>query len=180
MKKIILAALILISVNANAQIKKVTLQASGLTCSMCSNAINKSLQSLDFVSKVYANIKKSSFDIFFNPDAKIDFDNIKKKVEDAGFFVAGFSVEMNFNNLEIKNDQHVQYNGVVYHFLKTTDQTLNGDKTIRIIDKGFVSAKEYKKNNTLTKMKCYKTGVAEDCCVQDNLEKGTRIYHVTI
>ncbi len=180
MKHILIVLVMLISLTGNAQIKKVTLQASGLTCSMCSNAINKSLQSLNFVDKVYANIQNSSFDISFKSDSQIDFDKIKKKVEDAGFFVARFTVDINLDKLDIANDAHVQYGGIAYHFLKVPNQTFSGDQTIRILDKGFVSAKEYKKNSHLTSMECYKTGTAQDCCSKSNVAKGSRIYHVTI
>ena len=79
---------VLFSVAAKAQITKVTIQASGLTCSMCSNSINKAIKSLSFVENVNANIKNSSFDISFKPNEVVDFDKLKKKVEDAGFLVA--------------------------------------------------------------------------------------------
>jgi copper chaperone CopZ len=66
MKRLFLIA-ILFSINfcANAQINKVSIQASGLTCSMCSNAINKALKSIDYVDHVIANIKNSTFEIYF-------------------------------------------------------------------------------------------------------------------
>ncbi len=162
--------LMLFSITASAQVKKVTLQASGLTCSMCSNAINKSLQSLEFTDKVEANIKNSSFDITFKPGANVDLDKIKMKVEDAGFFVAKFSAVINFDNTVIDNDTHVTTGNNTFHFLNVKKQTLNGEATIRLLDKGYVPAKEYKKNNALTKMPCYKTGE----------ENGKRIFHVTI
>ena len=54
---------LLISLMSQAQVNKVTLQASGLTCSMCSNAINKALRSLDFVADVDADFKTYSFEI---------------------------------------------------------------------------------------------------------------------
>jgi copper chaperone CopZ len=180
MKKIFVIIAMLVSIASYAQVKKVTLQASGLTCSMCSNAINKSLQSLDFVDKVYANIKNSSFDILFKPGTTVDFDKIKNKVESAGFFVAKFSAQVQFNNANIANDQHVQQDGFTYHFLNVGNQLLNGEKTLQIIDKGFVPAKQYKKNSKFTNMQCYHTGIAEACCSKDNIAKGTRIYHVTI
>ena len=84
--------LLLFSGLANAQVKTVTIQASGLTCSMCSNSIFKALKTLDFVEKVDPNIKTSSFDISFKPGADIDFDKLKAKVEGAGFFVANLTL----------------------------------------------------------------------------------------
>lgn len=180
MQKIFVLIALLISTAGNAQIKKVTLQASGLTCSMCSNAINKSLQSLDFVDKVYANIQTSSFDITFKPGTAVDFDKIKNKVEGAGFSVAAFNAQVQFDTASIVNDTHLLLGGITYHFLNVGNQVLSGEKTLKILDKGYLSAKEYKKNSKLTKMQCYHTGMAEACCSKGNIAKGTRIYHVTI
>ncbi|MEO6722909.1 MAG: heavy-metal-associated domain-containing protein [Ferruginibacter sp.] len=180
MKNLIVIIALLFSFGAHAQITKVTLQASGLTCSMCSNAINKSLQSIAFVDKVEANIKNSSFDIFFKPGAKVDLDKLKNKVQDAGFFVAKLEANINFDNVAIANDSHVVVDGTTYHFIDTKDQTLNGNKTIRILDKGFVTTKEFKKNSKYTMMECYKTGVAGGCCAKEGLAAGTRIFHVSI
>jgi copper chaperone CopZ len=170
MKNIVLIVAVLFSAMAKAQVTKVSLQASGLTCSMCSNAINKALKSLDFVDKVDANIKNSTFDILFKPEAVVDFDKLKKKVEDAGFFVANFSATIHFDNIVVANDAQVDLGATTFHFLNVKTETLSGDKTIRLLDKGFVPAKEFKKNSSLTKMACYKTGEAN----------GKRIFHVTI
>jgi hypothetical protein len=119
---------------------------------------------------VDANIKTSSFDISFKPSADIDFDRLKDKVEDAGFFVANFTVTYHFDGLAIANDKHVTVGKNVFHFLNVKDEVLSGDKKIRLLDKGYVSAKEFKKNSSLTKMACYKTGE----------ESSKRIFHVII
>jgi copper chaperone CopZ len=180
MKNFIVIIATIFTCTASAQVTSVSLQASGLTCSMCSNAINKSLKSIDFVEKVEANIKTSTFQISFKPASKVDFDKLKKKVEDAGFFVSKLEANINFDNVVVANDSHVILDGTTFHFLNSSDQTLNGTKTVRLLDKGFVSAKEYKKNGKLTMMECYKTGVAGGCCTKDGLAAGTRIFHVTI
>lgn len=170
MKNLIIIVFLFVSVCAIAQVKEVTIQASGLTCSMCSNSIFKALKKLDFVDKVDANVKTSSFDISFKSNADIDFDKLKAKVEDAGFFVANFTVTYHFEALAISNDKHVNVGNSVFHFLNVKEGILSGDKKIRLLDKGFVSAKEFKKNSNLTKMACYKTGT----------ENEKRIFHVTI
>lgn len=180
MKKIIAVIALFTSFHSFAQIKTVNLQASGLTCSMCSNSINKALYTIDYVTNVKANIKSSSFEISFKPDAKIDFDLLKKKVEDAGFHVAKLTAVVNFDNQKVENDKHINFNGIVLHFLHVTEQQLNGEKTIQVLDKGFVSSKDFKKNSLYTKMDCYKTGVAGSCCTKSGLAAGSRIYHVTI
>ena len=182
MKKLLIMIAVLLAANTytHAQIKKVSLQASGLTCSMCSNAINKSLKSLSYVDKVMANIQTSTFDISFKPGVKLNFDELKKKVEDAGFFVANLNATVNFNNLAVQKDQHINYEGMTFHVLNANGQVLNGEQIIKIVDKGFVAAKTFKKNTLLTKMDCYKTGVAASCCKKDGLAAGSRIFHVTI
>ena len=180
MKKLVIAILLLLSVSANAQVTKVTLQASGLTCSMCSNAINKALKSVDYIDKVYSNIKTSTFDISFKPGAAINFDQLKKKVEDAGFFVAKFNATMLFDNVTIEEDTHVNIAGTMYHFVHVKNKVLTGEETIQVLDKGYVSAKEFKKNAAYTSMDCYKTGVAGTCCTKKGMNAGERIYHVTL
>lgn len=181
MKKIIiLITALFLTIASRAQVTKVSLQASGLTCSMCSNAINKSLKTLDFTDKVEANIKNSSFDIFFKPGAAVDFDMIKKKVEDAGFFVASFQATLRFDHVSVANDTHVESNGKLFHFMDTKDQVMNGDITVKLLDKGFVTSKLFKQNAKYTSKECYKSGTTAACCEKQGLKQGTRIYHVTI
>lgn len=170
-----------VATSLSAQVKKVTIQASGLTCSMCSNSINKSLKSLPYVEKVMANIKTSSFDISFKPNAVVNFDQMKKKVEDAGFFVAKFTAIVNFDKQKVESDDHINIQSATYHFLNIKDQEIAGDKTIQLLDKGYVSAKDFKKNASFTKMECYKTGVAGSCCKNiKNVSASSRIFHVTL
>jgi copper chaperone CopZ len=140
----------IISFATTAQVTKVSIQASGLTCSMCSNSINKSLKSIDFVDNVKPNIKTSTFEITFKPGAKVDFEQLKKKVEDAGFTVANFVAAINFNNIQAKNSQPVKVGDKTFYILNAKDQHLNGTTEVRIVDKGFVSGKESKKITLVT------------------------------
>jgi copper chaperone CopZ len=104
MKTFLFLIATILSLATTAQVSKVTIQASGLTCSMCSNSINKSLKTIDFIQNVNPNIQTSSFEITFKPGA------------DKTFYI-----------------------------LNTKDQSLNGAKQVRIVDKGFLSAKDFKK-----------------------------------
>jgi copper chaperone CopZ len=146
MKKIFLFIAIAFSVATNAQVTKVSLQASGLTCSMCSNSINKALKTLDFVDKVEADLKKYTFEISFKSNSNVDFDMIKKKVEGAGFTVSGFVATILFNNVQVVNNQPITLEDKIFYFVNASGQSVNGVKEIKIIDKGFVSPKEYKSN----------------------------------
>ncbi len=136
----------LLSTVANAQVMKVSLQASGLTCSMCSNSINKALKTLSFVDNVDPNIQTSTFEITFKPGSDVDFDAIKKKVDDAGFSVANFIVTIHFKDVPVKPNEIVEADGQKFVFVNTKEQSLTGLKRLKLVDKGFVSSKEYRKN----------------------------------
>jgi len=168
---------------ASAQIKNVTIQASGLTCSMCSNAIFKSLQSLVEVDTVDANIKTSSFTVSFKQGQMVSFDKLKKKVEDAGFFVARMDVQMTIDTLKLFNDAHIELLGNLFHFVHVSEQTLKNEINFRIIDKGYLTTKEYKRYAAFTALPCYATGLTAACCANNNQQLGSRvyrIYHVTL
>lgn len=180
MKKTWAIALLFIAWQSSAQIKNATLQASGLTCSMCSKAIYKSLTAVSFVQEVKSDIKNSSYNIVFKEGSSVDFDALKKAVIDAGFSVARFTANILFNEPEVKNDTHVKLDGKTFHFINVQPQALNGEKTVTLIDKNFTTSKEYKKYSKFTTMKCYETGVMENCCIKKNGTAGERIYHVTI
>jgi hypothetical protein len=48
------------------------------------------------------------------------------------------------------------------------------------VDKQFVSAKDFKKHSTASKMECVKTGKAGKCCEAENIVAQTRVYHAVI
>ena len=146
MKKIFFFIAIALSMVTNAQVTGVSLQASGLTCSMCSNSINKALKTLDFVLQVDADIKTYTFEISFKPNSSIDFDMIKNKVENAGFTVNGFVATILFNNVQVINSQPVTIGDKTFLLINVKDQPLNGVKKVKVLDKGFVSPKEYKRS----------------------------------
>ena len=125
------------------EVVKVSLQASGLTCSMCSNAINKALKTVDFVQAVNADVQTSTFEIHFKKGNPIDFDKLKKKVEDAGFFVSSFIVTINFHQVPLT--EKVMIGDKSFHFIGLSETMLNGEKQVKILNKGFISSKEAKK-----------------------------------
>lgn len=180
-KKIFLALFGMLTVlAAAAQLKKIELVASGLTCSMCSKAINKALSPLPFVKEIKTDLNKNLFVITTNDSVFANPDDIKKKVEEAGFSVAKLYMEMDFSDEPVKNEQHLEKNGYLFSFVNITSRTLKGKIRLQVIDKGFVAAKEYKKFSGLTHLKCYKTGFAEDCCPNEGTTGKARIYHVTL
>jgi len=175
---IVILALMVAGLRVAAQPVSATLVASGLTCSMCSKAIYKALEKVAYVSSIDVDIEKSSYEIKFKPGMDIEPDEMKKAVEDAGFFVASLQLSVKMDGVTVKNDAHITLGGATYHFVKVPEKTMDGEARITLIDKNYLPAKARKKYDKYTNMKCYETGVAEACCVHNG--KTSRIYHVTM
>lgn len=179
-KTFVILILLLAGMVSSGQFSKATLQATGLTCSMCSNAINKALLKVSFVASVKADIKNSSFDMLFKKDVPVEIDALKNAVEDAGFSVGKLKITGTFSDVKIGKEQHVKIGDENFHFLNGEDKVLNGETTLTVIDKNFVTEKEFKKYSKEVKASCLQTGKAASCCVKDGMEANTRVYHVTI
>lgn len=163
-----------------AQFSKASLQATGLTCALCSNAINKAVLKLPFVATVRADIKNSTFSIVFKEGADLDIDAIKEAVEDAGFSVGGLSLTGHFNDTKLVKDQAVMIGNDHFHFLNGNGKTLNGEQVIMVVDKNFVSEKQFKKISKESQLPCVQTGKATGACSREGMAEGNRIYHVMI
>lgn len=152
MKKILITTVILFAtVIANAQITRAELTATGLTCSMCSKATFKQLTSIPEVEKVVPDLNKTAFLLYFKNGSAINVGDLKKKVEDAGFSVGELVVVFNFNNQQAENNSSFTKNNITYTFMDTKPGVLTGEVKVKILDKGFVVEKEYKKLSKLTK-----------------------------
>lgn len=142
MKKISLAILFFVFVIiANAQITKVEIMATGLTCSMCSNAINKQLKTIGEVEKVDIDLNKNLFIVRLKNNNTLSPKTFKDKVEKAGFFVGSMVLFINFSNQAVEDNKQIDK----YIFIDTKAQTLNGIAKVRVLDKGYVTTKEHKK-----------------------------------
>ena len=173
MKGIILIMTLFIASNAYPQIRSVSLQASGLTCSMCSRAIYKSLLKVPAVVKVTEDIQHSSYTIEFKEHEPIVLDDLRKAVKDAGFSMARMEVTADFNRIEIPADGTLHFGGVSFAFVGATARVLIGEKHLVLIDKDFLPEKERQKYLLLLKNTTSdRSGLANN--------DGNRIYHVII
>jgi len=180
MRILFVILLVIFGMNAQAQISNVSLQASGLTCSMCSKAVKTALEGVSFVEKVQVDIKNQQYNLAFKKDAQVDFDALRKAVQDAGFSVAALNVTANVSNAKLEQDEHLKIGEHYFHFLNAANQTIEGAISFSIVDKGFVSTKQFKKYAAMTKMSCVQTGRMAKCCPSANAPEDSRIYHVVI
>jgi copper chaperone CopZ len=134
-KYLILLAFVLFSFyNTNAQINKAEIRATGLTCSMCSNAINKQLKALKEVANVETDLNTNTFTVTLNENTTISPATFKQSVEKAGFFIG--SLVLTSKTSLVKNEKYI---------LVDAKTSSSEEVTFQVLDKGYVTEKEYKK-----------------------------------
>jgi len=176
----IILVMLLTGFSSMAQYREASLQASGLTCALCSNAINSALKELSFISEVDTDLENSAFTMKFRENATINFDAIRNAVEDAGFSVSSFKVLADMPQTKVVKDTHIQLGGLNLHFMDVQNKELKGATWLSVVDKNFVSTTAFRKYSKSTSMTCYQTGKMESCCSLGKKSQSTRIYHVTL
>jgi copper chaperone CopZ len=159
----IFIVLLITTISAKAQFTKAELQVSGLTCSMCSKATEKSLRTLEFIGDIKVDLNRNIFLITFKKDAPVNLDQISKKVQNAGFFVNSLKATFNFDGVKV-SDNTFSYAGDNYRLVNGGDKTLSGPIIVTVVDKGFAPAAVYKKYSSTP---------------ADKTESG-RTYHIAI
>jgi copper chaperone CopZ len=167
MKNIFLVLCMLFTGVSYAQVQSVSLQASGLTCSMCSRAIYKALQKVPDVADVQEDIEHTRYHIRFKDPAAVSLESLKKAVKSAGFSVASMEVKVHFDQESIASDTIVRLSGLQFQFVHVSHQNLNGVRSLLVVDKDYLLEKERKKYAG-----SYESALAPD---------GTgQIFHVTM
>jgi cation transport ATPase len=146
MKKLFIL-LLLISSISKAQFINTKLQVAGLTCAMCSFATQKQLQTINFIDSIGTDLETNTFFLTFKPGMEVHFDLIKTKVEDAGFSVSSLVVLFKNDGSSIQNN-HLIVGDNLYHFIdKSNIPAAATNISFKLMDKGFISDKEFKKNS---------------------------------
>lgn len=156
------------------QISTADLQVTGLTCSMCSNATQKSLETLGFINSVKPDLNKNIFVLNFKKGADINLDMVRKKVQDAGFSIGGLTADFTFNQVKIDDKGQAIVDGNVYRFVNAKNKTLNGTVKASVIDKNFISGSAFKKQSATVNSDAYANGTA----VVNG--KKMRVYHLVL
>jgi len=131
---LVASVFLMFSINSNAQIVKAEIRATGLTCSMCSNAINKQLKTLPEVTNVETDLNTNTFTVTLKEGNELSPKTFKDKVEKAGFFIG--SLIITAKSETVGKSPYILLND------KKNDAT---EVQFQIVDKGYVTEKEFKK-----------------------------------
>lgn len=123
------------------QIKHASIQAAGLTCAMCSNAIYQSLISLPFIEDVTPDVEHSSFEIRFKSDKDIHPEAVRAAVEGAGFSIAQFSITIEFDRMTMPSDKNLSIKNITLNVINGEDVSLAHDMEFVFLDEGFLTDK---------------------------------------
>jgi hypothetical protein len=110
----------------------------------------------------------------------VDPSALRKKVEDAGFSVSKLVLRFEANKQQIENSGFLTLGKFTYHFVQIKRATYDGLININIIDKEYLTAKDYKKKIAGVKEVCYQTPQLEDCKLPNGKESSTHVFHATI
>ena len=131
---LVAAVIMLVSANTYAQISKAEIRATGLTCSMCSNAINKQLKTLPEVVNVEIDLNTNTFTVTLKEGNTLSPKVFKEKVEKAGFFIGTLVITAKPETITKST------------YILVDDKKSNASQIqFQVLDKGFVTEKEFKK-----------------------------------
>lgn len=119
---------------SHAQISKAEIRATGLTCSMCSNAIYKQFKSLPDVTNVETDLNTNTFTVTLAKNNSAKPNLFKENVEKAGFFIGSLVLTVDAATVS-KNP----------YFIVKDMENKSDLVQVQVLDKGFVTEKEFKK-----------------------------------
>ena len=148
MKNTILSLLMVTCSTAFAQINKAEIIATGLTCSMCSNAIYKQLLRIPAIEKVETNLNTNTFTVYTKNENQLKPNELKENVEKSGFFIGSLIVYLPSDSLKIQDMKTLIQGATLYEFITDAAKINLVQTKVKLYDKGYVTAREFKKNNT--------------------------------
>lgn len=140
MKYLLLFIFFLLNTKAKAQIQSIDVSASGLTCSMCSKAIFKSLSQLDFVSDVKVDLEKSIYTLSFKSPEQVKIEEIRDAVYDAGFAIETMQMTANFPSSKAINNEVVLLLGYQFKWKLTGEKNIKNPQKVKFLNKDLLPA----------------------------------------
>ena len=132
---VITLLLIVFNLSTYAQITKAEIIATGLTCSMCSNAINKQLKSMAEVESVDTDLNTNTFTVVLKKDSSLTANELKNSIEKTGFFIGSMVLTMELGDIKIEDNLKVEKDHGTYVFVDTKARTVNGAVKVKVLKK---------------------------------------------
>ncbi|HEY3406149.1 MAG TPA: heavy metal-associated domain-containing protein [Ohtaekwangia sp.] len=145
MKKVLLFVFTLYCSATQAQFKAATMEIDGMTCSMCTYGVQRSIAKLKFIQQVNVDLNSSVASISFKPDEFVNIGEVIKSVFDAGYSVRSLKAKVNLENpVGLQSDQFLLGNST-FIILNNTDTDLKGIVDLIFVEKKFTNTDPFKK-----------------------------------
>jgi copper chaperone CopZ len=115
---------------------------NGLTCSVCTQSVERSISRLEFVESVSMSLEKTEGRIYLKKGATVDLKKIAKAVVNAGFSVRFVRFAISFHDVAIEGDGSFVYQGQSYQWLQLQSSPAKGEIILKLVDEGFMPKKE--------------------------------------
>ena len=115
---------------------------NGLTCSLCSRTVEKSLERLPFIDSVVMSLETTNARIYFKNGGKIDYPAIAKAVSDSGFSIRLLQVEFSFNDITVNTDGTFNYQNKNYRWMDFKNGSARGKLVLKLVDGTYLPKKE--------------------------------------
>ena len=125
-----------------ARLKWIDVGINGLTCSLCTRSVDKSISRIEFVDSVTMSLENTDGRIYVKDVEAINLKRITKAITDAGFSVRFVRLQFDFRDTQIDKDGCFSFKGQRYQLLQFKSNALPHSVTLTLIDEGFLPKKE--------------------------------------
>ncbi|MFZ9982846.1 MAG: heavy-metal-associated domain-containing protein [Cyclobacteriaceae bacterium] len=141
----LLIPFLFLSLALHGQVKAITTGINGLTCSMCSRTVEKSILNLLWVEKVEMSLENTEAKIFPRKNTNISMKEIVRSVKDAGFSVRFVKMEMDADGLRLQEDNIFYSSGQEFRLAGNNKIPEKGTVIFRLIDPLYTTPKDHHK-----------------------------------
>lgn len=131
-----------LSLALHGQVQTITTGINGLTCSMCSRTVEKSILNLLWVEKVEMSLENTESKIFPRKNTTISMKEIARSVKDAGFSVRFVKMEMDVADLRLQENNTFYSSGQEFRLTGNNKIPEKGTVIFRLIDPLFTTPKD--------------------------------------
>lgn len=123
-------------------LKWIDVGVNGLTCSVCTRSVDRSISRLEFVDSVTMSLENTEGRIYVKNIENINLKRITKAIVDAGFSVRFVRLQFDFSDIPIDKDGFFSFKEQHYQWIQFKSNSSLNNVALTLIDEGFLPKKE--------------------------------------
>lgn len=138
----VFAFLLITSFRATAGLTWIDVGVNGLTCSLCSRSVEKSILQLPFIDRVEMNLEDTEGRLYLKSDATVDFKQIARAVEKAGFSVRFMTATFSFDDMVISENGSFYFQDNLFQWIGYQSALVKGAIELKLLDEDYLPRRE--------------------------------------